>query len=593
MRWEKGKGREIPAEMTLLELVQEVQKKGEPLIVAARVDNVLRDLQTSVGDFHTIELVNTRSEFGRRIYRRSVVFLLIMAVRELYPEAEVVVQFTAHKGLYCAIQSPFDVTESVVRALEQRMREIVAENRPIVKKRLQREEVVQLFKKSEQIEKANLVMSLETEKASLYYCGEFYDYLFGPMVSATGVLDKFALDAMPGGVLLRTPEPSAPESVPAFKAQPKFGSILMEAERWASVLHCDYVSDLNRYIRRGEVADIIHVSEALHEKKIAEIADHIASNIKELRLILIAGPSSSGKTSFAQRLRIQLRVNGIEPVSISLDDYFRNWEDTPRTKEGAYDFENIGALDVELFNDHLVRLLNGEEVILPHYNFLTGKREAGSEHLSIAPTSPLIVEGIHGLNEALTASVPRGKKYKIYISALTQLNIDAHNRIPTTDARLLRRMVRDYQFRGAYALKTLRQWPDVRAGEEKNIFPFQEEADAMFNSALIYELAVLKRYAVPLLEMVPRDVPEYTKANRLLDFCRCFSDITEEYDIPNNSLLREFIGKSILLKSGREAKKKPRFGGAFLLPPGEEVSDGCFFSPSWTYRKRSSVHSAS
>lgn len=548
MRWEKGKGREIPAEMTLLELAQEVQKKGEPLIVAARVDNVLRDLQTSVGDFHTIQLVDTRSEFGRRIYRRSVVFLLIMAVRELYPEAEVVVQFTAHKGLYCAIQSPFDVTGSVVRALEQRMREIVAENRPIVKKRLQREEVVQLFKKSEQIEKANLVMSLETEKASLYYCGEFYDYLFGPMVSATGVLDKFALDAMPGGVLLRTPEPSTPESVPAFKEQPKFGSILMEAERWASVLHCDYVSDLNRYIRRGEVADIIHVSEALHEKKIAEIADHIASNIKELRLILIAGPSSSGKTSFAQRLRIQLRVNGIEPVSISLDDYFRNWEDTPRTKEGAYDFENIGALDVELFNDHLVRLLNGEEVILPHYNFLTGKREVGSEHLSIAPTSPLIVEGIHGLNEALTASVPRGKKYKIYISALTQLNIDAHNRIPTTDARLLRRMVRDYQFRGAYALKTLRQWPDVRAGEEKNIFPFQEEADAMFNSALIYELAVLKRYAVPLLEMVPRDVPEYTKANRLLDFCRCFSDITEEYDIPNNSLLREFIGKSIFFK---------------------------------------------
>ena len=541
MRWEKGMGREIPAEMTLLELAQEVQKKGEPLIVAARVDNVLRDLQTPVGDFHTIELVDTRSEFGRRIYRRSVVFLLIMAVRELYSETEVVVQFTAHKGLYCAIQSPFDVTESVVR-------EIVAENRPIVKKRLQREEVVQLFKKSEQIEKANLVMSLETEKASLYYCGEFYDYLFGPMVSATGVLDKFALDAMPGGVLLRTPEPSAPEIVPAFKEQPKFGSILMEAERWASVLHCDYVSDLNRYIRRGEVADIIHVSEALHEKKIAEIADHIASNIKELRLILIAGPSSSGKTSFAQRLRIQLRVNGIEPVSISLDDYFRNWEDTPRTKDGAYDFENIGALDVELFNDHLVRLLNGEEVILPHYNFLTGKREVGSEHLSIAPTSPLIVEGIHGLNEALTASVPRGKKFKIYISALTQLNIDAHNRIPTTDARLLRRMVRDYQFRGAYALKTLRQWPDVRAGEEKNIFPFQEEADAMFNSALIYELAVLKRYAVPLLEMVPRDVPEYTKANRLLDFCRCFSDITEEYDIPNNSLLREFIGKSIFFK---------------------------------------------
>ena len=548
MRWEKGKGREIPAETMLLDLAQEVQQAGEPLIVAARVDNVLRDLQSPVGAFHTIELVDTRSELGRRIYQRSVVFLLILAAHEVQPDLSVIVQFTAHGGLYCALQTPSGVTKHMVREIEQRMREIVAENRPIVKKRLQREDVVQLFKQSEQIEKANLVMSLESEKASLYYCGDFYDYLFGPMVSATGVLGKFALDAMPDGVLLRTPNADAPEVVPALRAQPKFGGILMEAERWANVLRCDYVSDLNRYIRRGEIADIIHVSEALHEKKIAEIADHIAANIKKLRLILIAGPSSSGKTSFAQRLRIQLRVNGIEPVSISLDDYFRNWEDTPRLPDGTYDFENIGALDVALFNDHLVRLLRGEEVILPRYNFLTGKREEGTAHLSVAPTAPLIVEGIHGLNEALTAAVPREKKYKIYISALTQLNIDAHNRIATTDARLLRRMVRDYQFRGAYALKTLRQWPDVRAGEEKNIFPFQEEADAMFNSALIYELAVLKRYAVPLLEMVPRDVPEYTKANRLLDFCRCFADITEEYDIPNNSLLREFIGKSIFFK---------------------------------------------
>ena len=548
MRWEKGKGREIPAETMLLDLAQEVQQAGEPLIVAARVDNVLRDLQSPVGAFHTIELVDTRSELGRRIYQRSVVFLLILAAHEVQPDLSVIVQFTAHGGLYCALQTPSGVTKHMVREIEQRMREIVAENRPIVKKRLQREDVVQLFKQSEQIEKANLVMSLESEKASLYYCGDFYDYLFGPMVSATGVLGKFALDAMPDGVLLSTPNADEPEVVPALRAQPKFGGILMEAERWANVLRCDYVSDLNRYIRRGEIADIIHVSEALHEKKIAEIADHIAANIKKLRLILIAGPSSSGKTSFAQRLRIQLRVNGIEPVSISLDDYFRNWEDTPRLPDGTYDFENIGALDVALFNDHLVRLLRGEEVILPRYNFLTGKREEGTAHLSVAPTAPLIVEGIHGLNEALTAAVPREKKYKIYISALTQLNIDAHNRIATTDARLLRRMVRDYQFRGAYALKTLRQWPDVRAGEEKNIFPFQEEADAMFNSALIYELAVLKRYAVPLLEMVPRDVPEYTKANRLLDFCRCFADITEEYDIPNNSLLREFIGKSIFFK---------------------------------------------
>ena len=548
MRIERG-ARNIPPDMILEELAEEAQREGEPLIVAALVDHVLRDLQSEVGEFRTIEFVDTRSEFGRRIYRRSVVFLLILAVRELYPEVEVVVQFTAHKGLYCTLQQMHGSSVAILaEAIEKRMKDIVAENRPIVKKQLQREEVVQLFKKSEQIEKANLVMALDSEKASIYYCGEFYDYLFGPMVPETGKLGKFALDAMPGGVLLRTPEPSDPETLPAFVPQPKFGGILMEAEKWARILHCDYVPDLNRYIRRGEIADIIHVSEALHEKKIAEIADHIAENIDELRLVLIAGPSSSGKTSFAQRLRIQLRVNGIEPISISLDDYFRNWEDTPLNEKGEYDFENIGALDVELFNDHLVRLLNGEEVILPHYNFLTGKREAGTERLSVAPHTPLILEGIHGLNEVLTASVPRSKKYKIYISALTQLNIDAHNRIPTTDARLLRRMVRDYQFRGAYALKTLRQWPDVRAGEEKNIFPFQEEADVMFNSALIYELAVLKRYAMPLLEMVPHDVPEYAKANRLLDFCRCFAEITDEYDIPNNSLLREFIGKSIFFR---------------------------------------------
>ena len=378
MRWEKGKGREIPAETMLLDLAQEVQQAGEPLIVAARVDNVLRDLQSPVGAFHTIELVDTRSEMGRRIYQHSVVFLLILAAHEVQPDLSVIVQFTAHGGLYCALQTPSGVTKHMVREIEQRMREIVAENRPIVKKRLQREEVVQLFKQSEQIEKANLVMSLESEKASIYYCGDFYDYLFGPMVSATGVLGKFALDAMPDGVLLRTPNADAPEVVPALRAQPKFGGILMEAERWANVLRCDYVSDLNRYIRRGEIADIIHVSEALHEKKIAEIADHIAANIKKLRLILIAGPSSSGKTSYAQRLRIQLRVNGIEPVSISLDDYFRNWEDTPRLPDGTYDFENIGALDVALFNDHLVRLLRGEEVILPRYNFLTGRGDGAS-----------------------------------------------------------------------------------------------------------------------------------------------------------------------------------------------------------------------
>ena len=297
------------------------------------------------------------------------------------------------------------------------------------------------------------------------------------------------------------------------------------------------------------IGDLIRISEALQEKRIAQIADHIFANHSNIRLILIAGPSSSGKTSFAQRLNIQLRVNGLHPIMLSLDDYFLNRDNTPINEKGEYNYECLEALDIKLFNKNMTDLLEGKSVQLPRYNFITGKREWNIEDtLSIQSDQPIIIEGIHGLNDKLTKDIPQKNKYKIYISALTQLNIDAHNRIPTTDIRFLRRLVRDYQFRGAYALKTLRQWPDVRAGEEKNIFPFQEEADAMFNSALIYELAVLKRYAVPLLEMVPRDVPEYTKANRLLDFCRCFSDITEEYDIPNNSLLREFIGKSIFFK---------------------------------------------
>lgn len=535
--------------VTLKAIARDLRPAKGTFFVAAHVDGLLRDLQTPVGIYKTLDFVSSDSEEGRRIYRRSVVFLLITAVHELYPEAEVIVQFTANKGLYCDIHYQKALSEEMVHAIEQHMREIVQENRAIIKHSLPRAAAVQLFKESQQIEKANLVAALEREWVSIYYCQEFYDYLYGPMLSETGLLGVFALDFYAPGVLLRTPEIGGAFVVPERVEQPKLSQVLSEAKCWAEILHCDYITDLNRYNRQGEIADVIRVSEALQEKKIAGIADHIAQHIRKLRLILIAGPSSSGKTSFAQRLRIQLRVNGIEPISISLDDYFFNREHTPKNERGEYDFEALEALDVELFNNHMVKLMAGESVLLPHYNFLTGCREMdGAVPLSIRPMQPIIVEGIHGLNEKLTAAVPREKKYKIYISALTQLSIDAHNRLPTTDARLVRRLVRDYQFRGAYALKTLKQWPEVRRGEEKNIFPYQEEADVMFNSALIYELGVLKKYAEPLLQKIPADVPEYTKAQRLLDFCRYFEDIQDEDEIPNNSLLREFIGKSCFFK---------------------------------------------
>lgn len=535
--------------VTLREAAADYQHLYKYTIVAAKLNNELRDLQTPVGNYEQIEFVDMSSETGLRIYRRSVIFLLIIAVHELYPEADVAVQFSANKGVYCDISLPAALTAADVEKISAHMQKIVAENRSIVKKSLPKEDAVRLFKESQQIEKANLIAALSKESVSIYYCGVFYDYLYGAMLGSTGQLGNFALDFCAPGVLLRTPEADDPDVVPKLLNQSKLMRVLAESKRWAEILHCDYVPDLNRHNKMGDIGDIIRVSEALHEKRIAQIADYITDHITRVRLILIAGPSSSGKTSFAQRLRIQLRVNGIEPVSISLDDYFCDRERTPKNEKGEYDFEALEALDIELFNQNLVDLLQGREAVIPRYNFISGKREwEGCLPLSLGKKQPIIIEGIHGLNEKLTASIPRDKKFKIYISALTQLNVDAHNRIPTTDARLIRRMVRDYQSRGASALKTLRQWPDVRAGEKKNIFPYQEEADVMFNSALIYELGVLKKYVKPLLEKIPHEEPERAKALRLLDFCQYFDDIYGEEDIPNNSILREFIGKSCFFK---------------------------------------------
>ena len=547
----EGKTIETPAAgTTALELLQRVCPELAGIAVAANMNNEIHDLQNPVDGCGRLTFVRQETQEGWEVYRRSVTFLLITAVHEMRPEAEVKVDFSANGGLFIEVLGwPGGFTEASVQAIEQRMRAIVAEQRPIVKRFLPRAAAVQLFKQSKAIEKANLIAALGRETASVYACGDYTDYLYGAMLGSAGALGKFALDFFAPGLLLRTPSVASGGEVPPAKPQPKLSRVLQQAKRWADILHCDYVPDLNRANRSGKIGDIIRVSEALQEKSIAQIADHIAEKADDLRLILIAGPSSSGKTSFAQRLRIQLRVNGLEPVAISLDDYFRNRVDTPRTPEGAYDYEALEALDVPLFNEQMVKLLRGEEVELPYYNFLTGEREWGhSAPFSIAPNQPIIIEGIHGLNEKLSAAIPRKNKYKIYISALTQLNVDAHNRIPTTSARLVRRLVRDYQFRGSSALKTLRQWPDVRKGEEAHIFPFQEEADVMFNSALIYELGVLRKYAKPLLEAVPAEAPEHVMARKLLDFCAYFDDITAEDEIPNNSLLREFIGKSVFFK---------------------------------------------
>lgn len=532
---------------SLIMCAKESQHLYDSLIVAAKINGEIHDLQTSYAEGDEIRFVTRDSPHGWTIYRRSVLFLLIAAVNQLEKRAEVIAKFTVNKGLYCEIKMPNAAIEpAFIEKIEAQMREMIAANLPIIKRSISREDAIDLFRRQGRDGKVQLLSALSNETISIYTCEDCSDYLYGPMLYETGELGLFELDYERDGVLIRTPDEMTQGHIRQRINQPKFGSILAESKEWADILECRFISDLNRMNKEHQIGELIRISEGLQEKRIAQIADHIAANQENIRIILIAGPSSSGKTSFAQRLRIQLRVNGLRPVMISLDDYFLNREDTPLNEKGEYDYESLDALDTKLFNENMLNLLAGREVQIPRYNFITGKREWKEDaFLAIQKDQPIIIEGIHGLNEYLTKAIPRINKYKIYISALTQLNIDAHNRIPTTEVRFLRRLVRDYQFRGAKALKSIRQWPDVRAGEEKYIFPFQEDADALFNSALIYEIGVLKTYAVPLLSEIKQMEEGYTEARLILRFLQYVDSIDNTDDIPNNSILREFIGKSV------------------------------------------------
>ena len=532
---------------SLIMCAKESQHLYDSLIVAAKINGEIHDLQTSYAEGDEIRFVTRDSPHGWTIYRRSVLFLLIAAVNQLEKRAEVIAKFTVNKGLYCEIKMPNAAIEpAFIEKIEAQMREMIAANLPIIKRSISREDAIDLFRRQGRDGKVQLLSALSNETISIYTCEDCSDYLYGPMLYETGELGLFELDYERDGVLIRTPDEMTQGHIRQRINQPKFGSILAESKEWADILECRFISDLNRMNKEHQIGELIRISEGLQEKRIAQIADHIAANQENIRIILIAGPSSSGKTSFAQRLRIQLRVNGLRPVMISLDDYFLNREDTPLNEKGEYDYESLDALDTKLFNENMLNLLAGREVQIPRYNFITGKREWKEDaFLAIQKDQPIIIEGIHGLNEYLTKAIPRINKYKIYISALTQLNIDAHNRIPTTEVRFLRRLVRDYQFRGAKALKSIRQWPDVRAGEEKYIFPFQEDADALFNSALIYEIGVLKAYAVPLLSEIKQMEEGYTEARLILRFLQYVDSIDSTDDIPNNSILREFIGKSV------------------------------------------------
>lgn len=541
VQFSSGEKKTYCSGITLLEMCRSTANTVP--IVAARVNNSIRDLQTAIDRDSDIEFLDLQTEEGIKVYQRSLTLLMIAAARELFPDGEVTVEHSLSKGFYCEWYLGHPLTQQDVNALQAKMREMVNANLPITKKIMPVSEAADLFENNGQLENAKLLRQLQRDTVTIYYCGSVCDYLYGTMVPSTGYLKIFELLFYKSGFILRFPEKSQTDCLPLFVDQPKLAGIFAEAEQWGKILDCGYVTSLNQYVRSREINDIIRVAEALHEKKIAQIADFISAHRNEVRLILIAGPSSSGKTTFAQRLGIQLRVNGVRPVPISLDDYFVDRAHTPRDEKGEYDFEAIEAIDLELFNQHLAELLKGNSIELPCFNFLTGEREFRGKVIKLEKGQPLIVEGIHGLNEKLTSSVSRSFKIKVYISALTQLSIDNHNRIPTTDARLIRRIVRDNQFRGHDALTSLRLWPSVRRGEERNIFPFQEEADIMFNSALIYELAVLKPYAEPLLQQITPEYREYSEARRLLNFLAYFEAI-HDADIPTNSILREFSGNS-------------------------------------------------
>lgn len=529
----------------LFSIAAQFQKSFSSPVVGARLNNEVVDLYTEVAEPGQLEWLDLATEDGMRIYRQSLVFLLTKAAFELFPHYDIEVKHSLGKSYYCEIDGLEEVSHLELMALEAKMRELVEADEPIIPQHLSRENAVRIIQALGYGKKATLLEKLGQKKVVMYSLGTFSGYSYSVLAPGTGALGVFRLEVYARGFLLRFPSETNPAVVSPYPHLPKLGKVFRETKEWASILGIEHLVDLMQLLEKGpgEVRDLIHVAEALHEKSIAYIADEIFAKRDKIRLILIAGPSSSGKTTFAYRLGIQLRVLGLRPVSISMDDYFVNREQTPRDEKGDYDFEALEAIDLELFNRHLQDLIGCQEVECPVYNFHTGHREFYGRKVQVDQDHPIIIEGIHGLNEKLTASIKRESKYKIYISALAQINIDSHNRIPTTDARLIRRIVRDSQFRSHDALATLKRWPSVRRGEERNIFPYQEEADVMFNSALLYELCVLKKYAEPLLRKVGREEQEYSDARRLLSLLDYFPTMSET-NVPLNSILREFIGGS-------------------------------------------------
>lgn len=542
----KGVERDYQEGTTWLEVAEEFQDQYEDDILLVRVNGKLQELHKHVKDC-TLTFITAREKPGMTTYERSAALIMMKA---FYAVAggenieKIVIHYSLGRGFFVETRGNFTVDEALLLRVKDKMTEYVDQHIPIMKRSVSTDDAVELFHRHRMYDKERLFHYRRVSRVNIYSIDGFEDYFYGYMVQNTGYIKYFNLVPYHHGFVLVMPSRREPRIVRDFVPMDKLFATLSESTEWGRRLGLETVGALNDKITQGGMSHLILIQEAMQEKKTAEIAAQVASR-RDVKFVMIAGPSSSGKTTFCHRLSIQLEAIGLKPHPITVDNYFVNREDSPRDEQGNYNYEILECLDIRLFNKNMTDLLDGKEVELPVYNFIKGVREYKGDFLKLGPEDILVIEGIHCLNDRLSYTLPKESRFKIYISALTQLNIDEHNRIPTTDGRLIRRMVRDARTRGACAQDTIRIWPSVRKGEDENIFPFQEEADAMFNSTLVYELAVLKQYAEPLLFSIPKDSEEYMEAKRLLKFLDYFMGVSSE-DIPKNSILREFIGGSCL-----------------------------------------------
>ncbi|MDU6362595.1 MAG: nucleoside kinase [Clostridium sp.] len=542
----QGKEYDVQEGITYKEFIDTSLNINSTDVALCRLNRKYHELFKDIDSNGEIELIMFDSPIGYKIYTRTLQFIFIKATLDLFDNSVITIEHSIGEGVFGELHKEEALSAEDIDKIKLRMKELIEKDLPINKIKVKIEKAIEIFKEYGMDDKVSLLNQVSFENVNLYELDGRYDYFYGQMAYSTGVIKAFDLMYYDPGFVLRYPKKDDLNVVSNFKENRKLSQIFMETERWLNILGVGEVGSLNDKVKNKEFRDLVMVSEALHEKKIAQIADMINER-KETKVVLIAGPSSSGKTTFANRLSVQLRVNGHVPIPISLDDYFVDREHTPKDENGEYDFESVYSLDLELFNSNLSGLLKGEEVEIPSFNFKKGEREWVGHKLTLPSNGILLIEGIHGLNPILTSSILDKQKFKIYISALTQLNLDNHNRIATTDIRRVRRIVRDYLSRGYGAEETLKMWPSIRRGEERNIFVFQEEADVMFNSTLVYELCVLKRYALEELDKISPDSSVYLEASRLKSFLGFFKEIDKDY-VPMNSILREFIGGSVFYK---------------------------------------------